>query len=83
MPDLYSMMGGGALMGWMMVLVFLLPLLFVGLLALVAGQVIRTNRPGRDAASTDAPLAILQRRYARGDIGADEYERIRSAITKA
>ena len=75
------LMDGGT-MGWMMVLVYLLPLLLVGLLAVLLAWVIRSGRPGPQGVEDDAPLAILQRRYARGDIGADEYERIRSAVTK-
>ncbi len=82
MPDMHSMIGGGAMMGWAMALMFLLPVLLIGLLALLAAQVLRASRPGAVDTSADAPLAILQRRYARGDVGADEYERIRSAITK-
>ncbi|HEY8807334.1 MAG TPA: SHOCT domain-containing protein [Candidatus Limnocylindria bacterium] len=81
MPDMTGMMSG-AMMGWMMVLVYLLPLLLVGLLAVLLAWVIRSGRPGPQGVEDDAPLAILQRRYARGDIGADEYERIRSAVTK-
>ena len=30
----------------------------------------------------EAPLAIVQRRYARGDVGVEEYERIRATFTK-
>lgn len=35
---------------------------------------------GRTRTSQDTPLAILQRRYAQGEIGPDEYARIRSDL---
>ncbi len=66
---------GGEMTGWMM-LMFLIPVLLIGLVALAFAWAIRSSR-----APADAPVAILQRRYARGDIGADEYQRIRAALT--
>lgn len=75
MPD---MMGG--MTGWMMVLMFLVPMLFAALLAVLVAWVIRAGRTVRE--SPEAPLTILQRRYARGDVGAEEYERIRANLTK-
>ena len=42
-----------------------------------------TTSPGAGVnPSQEAPLAILQRRYARGEIGPDEYERIRSDLLR-
>lgn len=81
MPDVT---GGwmGAMAGWMMLLMFLVPLLMTGLAALIFAAVIRTGRTPWQDAAVDPPLTILQRRYARGDIGADEYEKIRNALTK-
>ena len=70
---------GGEMMWWMM---WMLPgpLLLIGLLALAFAWVIRSGRAGPSDAGPDAPLTILQRRYARGDVGADEYQRIRAAL---
>lgn len=75
MPD---MMAGMA--GWMMVLMFLVPLLFVALIALLIAWVVRSGRGVPDA--PEEPLTILQRRYARGDVGTDEYQRMRATLTK-
>lgn len=76
---------GGTFMGgemmWWMTLMLLVPLLLVGLLALAFAWAVRADRATSQGAAADAPLTILQRRYARGDVGADEYERIRAAVT--
>jgi putative membrane protein len=70
----YGMMGGGI----MMFLIWL-PLL-VGAGALVwyfASSAQRgTSAPGRE----ESPLDILKRRYARGEIDREEYERMRREI---
>ena len=80
MPDLTGAWMGG-MAGWMMLMMILVPLLVIGLVALIFAGVIRAGRTPPQDAATDPPLTILQRRYARGDIRADEYERIRSALT--
>jgi hypothetical protein len=36
---------------------------------------------GESTRGDDAPLAVLQRRLAAGEIGLDEYEHLRAAIT--
>ncbi|MHB8631249.1 MAG: SHOCT domain-containing protein [Candidatus Limnocylindria bacterium] len=85
-PDMMGgdgMMGGAmaGMMGWSIVFMILIPLL---LIALVAVLVIWAMRAGREAPRgelPEAPLAILRRRYARGDIGAEEYERIRGSLS--
>lgn len=70
-----GMMGGG---GWLWML---LPLLFWGgLLAFAVWALTRIfpNRGGSDAASghgEDSAEEILQKRFARGEIDAEEYER--------
>ena len=71
---------GGEMMWWMMWML-LGPLLLIGLLALAFAWAVRAGRAAPSDAGPDAPLTILQRRYARGDVGADEYERIRAAVT--
>lgn len=48
-------------------------LLVIGIILLVAWLFGRT-------ASEETPLAILQRRYAQGEISPDEYARIRSDL---
>ena len=65
--------------GWMMALMLLMSVVFFALLALLVVWVVRS---GRDTNSAEAPLTILQRRYARGDLGTDEYERLRAALRK-
>ena len=69
-----GMMGGG---GWLWML---LPLLFWGgLLAFAAWALIRifSNRSGSDGISAreDSAEEILRKRFARGEIDAEEYER--------
>ena len=67
-------MAGAA--GWMMALMFLIPVVFFALL------VVWVIRSSRDAKGAEAPVTVLQRRYARGDLGTDEYERTRAALRK-
>lgn len=64
MPDM-----AGGMWGWMMALMLLVPYAF---LVLVTALIVWGVRSGRGAAP-DAPLTILQRRYARGDVRAEEY----------
>ena len=66
--------------GWMLVLMFLGPLLFIALIAVLIGWAIRSGRQALEA--PEAPLTILQRRYARGDVGTAEYERMHATLTK-
>ena len=69
----------GDMAGWMMALMFLVPLAFLALLAVLVAWVIRS---GRATTGAEAPLTILQRRYARGDLGTQEYERMRVTLMK-
>ena len=73
------MMAGAA--GWMMVFMLLVPLLFIVLAAALIAWAIRAGSYAQGADAPEAPLTILQRRYARGDLGTDEYERIRATLT--
>jgi putative membrane protein len=63
--------------GWMM----LFPVLVVVGVVLVAAwgarRILADDRRG-----DDAPLAIVQRRYANGEIDREEYERIRGDLTR-
>ena len=77
----YTMDGG--MMGWMIAVMLVIPSLTIALIAALFIWAIRGGRPAPDHGAADAPLAILQRRYARGDLGAAEYERMRAALTKS
>ena len=70
-------------MGWMMAIMLLIPVLVIGLIAALFVWTVRSTRPASDHGTAEAPLAILQRRYARGDLGAEEYERMRATLTKS
>jgi len=70
--------------GWIvMMAVFLL--LVIALLVLAGWGILRLAQPTPPAApvSPDDPMAILNRRYAKGEIGREEFERIRSDIAGA
>ena len=86
MQGMGGMMGsgmmGGNMMGWMMA-----PLWFLGW-ALVIGIVIavvlaivwtvrRSSGPGHP---TETPLDILKRRYARGEISAEQFETMKHQL---
>ena len=77
----YTMDGG--MMGWMMALMLLIPTLTIVLIAALIVWMVRSTRPAPGQDAPDAPLTILQRRYARGDVGADEYERVRATLAKS
>jgi putative membrane protein len=75
--------GGMMWLGLLMMVVGLL--VFAGIILLAVWAVTRlTGRehgPSSGTATTpEDPLVILQRRYARGEIGRDDYERIRSDL---
>jgi putative membrane protein len=65
--------------GWLM-LVFGL-LVVAGLVLLVVWGARRFALPN-DSAARETPLAILQRRYARGEIGREEYEGAREILLR-
>ncbi len=77
----YTMDGGT--MGWMMAVMLLMPLLAIALIAALFVWVVRATGHPADRGALDAPLTILQRRYARGDVGAEEYERMRVTLTRS
>jgi len=79
-----DMMGGGMTGVWFLMMLFGL-LAFVGIILLAVWAVTRLSgserlRAGSTSASAEDPLVILQRRYARGEIGRDDYERIRADL---
>ena len=60
---------------WMWIPMFLfVALLILGTIAVVRGPATRTAR------QSDDPMAIAARRFARGEIGKDEYESLRSTL---
>lgn len=78
------MMGGGMLWFGIVMMIFGL-LVFAGIILLAIWAIARFTgsdrlRPSNASSSPDDPLTILQRRYARGEIGRDDYERIRSDL---
>ncbi|MFB9180716.1 SHOCT domain-containing protein [Dactylosporangium sucinum] len=62
----------------------LMTLLWIGLVALIVWAVVRLvqDRGGRGPARHhgETPLEILDRRFARGDIDAEAYERTRQTL---
>ena len=77
LPDMSGMMAA------MMALFLLIPLLLIVGTAAIMVWAIRSQRGDSRGAEAEPPLSILQRRYARGDIGTDEYERMRATLTKS
>jgi len=75
-------------MMWLGLLMMVLGLLiFAGIILLAVWAVTRLtssehSRSSVPASSAEDPLVILQRRYARGEIGRDDYERIRSDLER-
>jgi uncharacterized membrane protein len=65
--------------GWLMLLSW--GLVAVGIILLLVWGVRRLEIRG-SGANDEAPLAILQRRYASGEIGPEEYERIHSDLMR-
>jgi uncharacterized membrane protein len=79
-----DMMGGGTVWFWLLMMVFGL-LVFVGIILLAVWAITRVAgserlRPTSTSSAPEDPLTILQRRYARGEITGEEYERIRSDL---
>lgn len=77
-------MGGTGWMGFGGIPMFLvLILLIVAVVAVVAFVRSQAGDSGRRSdVSRGTPLEILQERYARGDIGRDEYEQKRRDLTQ-
>ncbi len=83
-------MMGCAGMGLLMAVVLLLVIAGVVLLAVWLVRLLsdrssadpRSTTPGVPGPAEQTPLAMLQRRYARGEIGREEYEQIRSDLMR-
>jgi putative membrane protein len=84
------MMPGGGMMGWgygaygMGIVGWLFMLLFWGLIIVGLILVVRWlwdhGRSGTGAGTGDAPLDILKRRYARGEITKEEFDRMKQDL---
>lgn len=79
------------MMGFGLLMVVSVILVVIGITLLLVWLARRSSRgssnfittPGAGAGPTqEAPLAILQRRYALGEIGPEEYEQIRSDLLR-
>lgn len=69
--------------GWWMVVGWIWMVVFWGLIIWAVYAVvtrIEGNHDRRQPGEPDA-LALLERRYARGEIGAEEFERMRQTLT--
>jgi len=76
-----DMTGFGGMMSAMMGVFLLVPLLIVLSIGALIVWALRDRRLANE--SPEAPLTILQRRYARGDISAEEYERMRTTLARS
>ncbi|NVM25525.1 MAG: SHOCT domain-containing protein [Desulfobacterales bacterium] len=70
------MMGGGYGIGWFgpIIMIAFWIAVIVGIVFLIRWLVLSTRATGHKAASEDSALEILKRRYARGEIGKEEFE---------
>lgn len=73
-----GMMGGG--FGWMM----LMPILWFTALAILIGGAVRwLSRQGRATSSQkDSPIAVLEKRYAQGDLSEEEFRHRREQLVR-
>lgn len=71
---------GGHWFGGLFVLVFWI-LVAAGIFFLVRGLTSRSGTDGQ-AAHPESALEILKRRYAKGEIGKDEFEEKKKALTE-
>jgi putative membrane protein len=77
------------MMGFGILMILSVALVIIGIILLVIWLVRHSSRGSNsssagaratDNSGEEAPLAILKRRYARGEIGPEEYERIRADL---
>ena len=66
-------------MGWWMVLGSVWFLLFWGAVIYLIFWAV--SRGGREQTANETPLEILRRRYARGEISKEEFDRLRQEIS--
>lgn len=65
-------------MGWWM---FLAMIWFALIWALVVWVLVRLVSPANRSGREEAPLDLARRRYAKGEISRDDYERLRKDLT--
>ncbi len=76
------MMNGGSMMG-MMIFMFLFGLLLIGLFVLIVVAVVKWLSGSKmpfSVSDRENALEILKKRYAKGEIGKEEFERMRRDI---
>ena len=66
-------------MEWTMIF---LPLISLGVIVVVVWVAVRAMGGGGGAVRDDSPQAILKRRYARGEIDREEYDRRLSDVRR-
>lgn len=71
-----GMMGWGYGMGWFggIIMIAFWIAVIVGIVLLIRWLVISTRSTGQSTHHEDSALEILKRRYARGEIGKEEFE---------
>ena len=73
----WDYMSNGWMGGWMWIpMILVVALLVLGTIAVARGLSTGTPR------ESDDPLAIAARRFARGDISKDEYETVRTTLSR-
>ena len=76
------MMNGGSMMG-MMIFMFLFGLLLIGLFVLIVVTVVKWLSGSKmpfSVSDRENALEILKKRYAKGEIGKEQFERMRRDI---
>lgn len=63
--------------GWLMLLMMILSLAFLAVIIVVIVWAVNRSRPG----GVESPLDILKKRYARGEITKEEYERMKQELS--
>jgi putative membrane protein len=71
-----GMMGGGYGIGWFgpLIMIAFWIAIIVGIVFLIRWLIISTRSAGQRPHLEDSALEILKRRYARGEIGKEEFE---------
>jgi putative membrane protein len=77
-----GMMGSGYGMGWFwpIIMIAFWIAVIVGIIFLIRWVVLTTNK-GRETKTESSALEILKKRYARGEVNKEEYEKIKKDIS--